>query len=253
MAAGAPPVDLSAARTRVVGAGGVGLVVFGATIAVTPWQVAALVSWDTAAAIVVAWVIAAVWRKNGEETEMLAVREDNSRAAADLLLLSAGVASLVGVGLVLVKAGHSHGSAKAAITAVGALSVVLSWAVVTTVFMLRYAHLYYSGDGGIDFNDPRAKPDYRDFCIRGGDDRHDLSDLRYRHHGPTDTPDGNSARAAVVSIRHRCRRGDDQRRGGAHPVALVRRRATRRRSVASAVPHADDAPPKNEGLTRFMP
>jgi uncharacterized membrane protein len=43
------------------------------------------------------------------------------------------------------------------------LSVFLAWAVVQTVFTLRYAHLYYSGRaGGIDFND-EEEPDYRDF------------------------------------------------------------------------------------------
>ena len=43
-------------------------------------------------------------------------------------------------------------------------SVVLSWAVVHTVFTLRYARLYYWGpDGGVDFNDD-AKPRYSDFA-----------------------------------------------------------------------------------------
>jgi hypothetical protein len=43
-------------------------------------------------------------------------------------------------------------------------SVVLSWAVVHTVFTLRYARLYYLGpDGGVDFND-ESKPRYSDFA-----------------------------------------------------------------------------------------
>ena len=45
------------ARTRVVVAACVGLVVFGVTMALAPWQVAAMASWDVAAAIVVTWVI----------------------------------------------------------------------------------------------------------------------------------------------------------------------------------------------------
>jgi uncharacterized membrane protein len=156
-------MEMAVARTRVMVAVVAGLVAFGVTMPFAPWQVAVMVSWDIAAAIVVAWVLAAIWTKNSTETALLAVSEDNSRAIADALLLLSGVVSLVGVGIVLVKAAHSHGAAKAGITAIAALSVVLSWAVVSTVYVLRYAHLYYSGTpGGIDFNDD-APPDYRDF------------------------------------------------------------------------------------------
>jgi uncharacterized membrane protein len=43
-------------------------------------------------------------------------------------------------------------------------SVVLSWAVVHTIFTLRYARLYYVGtDGGIDFNQDQP-PRYTDFA-----------------------------------------------------------------------------------------
>ncbi|MBV8982235.1 MAG: DUF1345 domain-containing protein, partial [Acidimicrobiia bacterium] len=39
----------------------------------------------------------------------------------------------------------------------------VSWAVVHTVFTLRYASLYYANGGGIDFNED-DKPNYRDFA-----------------------------------------------------------------------------------------
>ena len=46
---------------------------------------------------------------------------------------------------------------------VAALTVILSWAVVHSVFALRYAHEYYTEPiGGIDFKNPDP-PDYRDF------------------------------------------------------------------------------------------
>ncbi len=42
--------------------------------------------------------------------------------------------------------------------------MVLSWAVVHTVFTLRYAHEYYAApSGGIDFKND-APPDYQDFA-----------------------------------------------------------------------------------------
>ena len=52
---------------------------------------------------------------------------------------------------------------KAYLIAVGLLSVVLSWTVVHTVFMLRYARAYYSVPaGGIQFNESEP-PTYLDF------------------------------------------------------------------------------------------
>ena len=41
--------------------------------------------------------------------------------------------------------------------------MVVSWFAVHTVFTLRYAHLYYLEDGGIDFHDARD-PSYADFA-----------------------------------------------------------------------------------------
>jgi uncharacterized membrane protein len=144
-----------------------GAVVFAAAMSQAPWQVASLLGWDTTALVVVALVLLAVWRCDGQATHALARREDNSRAATDLIVLLAGVASLVGVGLILVKGAHADGAAKAFITVVAVASVVLSWLAVQTVFTLRYAHLYYSDDGGIggiDFNGEDDEPDYRDFA-----------------------------------------------------------------------------------------
>ena len=55
------------------------------------------------------------------------------------------------MGFVLVKAARAAGGARPLYILVAVLSVVLAWTVVHTVFTLRYAHLYYTGSGGIDF------------------------------------------------------------------------------------------------------
>ncbi len=50
-------------------------------------------------------------------------------------------------------------------TAIGGLTVVVSWSVVHTVFALRYAREYYSTPvGGIDFKSDDEEPDYQDFA-----------------------------------------------------------------------------------------
>src|SRR5205085_6588006 len=92
-----------------------------------------------------------------------ASREDDSRAVAELTVLVASVVSLVAVGLLLLKGSEAGGADEAIFTAVSAASVVLAWAVVHTVYALRYAHLYYAHNGGMNFHDTND-PTYSDFA-----------------------------------------------------------------------------------------
>jgi uncharacterized membrane protein len=155
------------ARRRVIRASIVGIIVLVPVLAVAPWQVAVLAAWDATAAVLLILVLSRAWSMTSEQTRAFAKREDNTRRESELLLLSAAVASLIGVGLGLVKAGDTHGATRATITGVAVLSVLLSWAVVTAVYTLRYAHEYYAvgTPGGIDFNEKvDGPPDYRDFA-----------------------------------------------------------------------------------------
>jgi uncharacterized membrane protein len=157
------PARVAPAGRRILAAAAGGAVVFAVAMALTPWQAAVLGGWDAAALVTVASALMAVSHRDSEATAALATREDDSRAAADLVVLLAGLVSLVGVGLALVKGADEKGAAEAVFTALGVVTVVLSWAAVQTVFTLRYAHLYYSEGGGIDFNQD-DDPDYRDFA-----------------------------------------------------------------------------------------
>ena len=81
-----------------------------------------------------------------------------------MIVLTAGVALLAAVGLVLLRAGQSHGGTKAYLITIGIVSVGLSWATVHTVFMLRYTRSHYqSPDGAVDFNE-KDPPAYLDFA-----------------------------------------------------------------------------------------
>jgi uncharacterized membrane protein len=160
---GSPSVRFALARTRVAVAVGLGLLTLGLGLALTAWQVAVLIAWSVTGLVIVVWAIAALRRLNGTATQVLATREDDSRTMADVLLLSAAMGSLAAIGLGLLKAADAKGSAQPIITALAVLTVVVSWAVVHTVFTLRYARLYYAVGGGIDFNED-AEPDYRDFA-----------------------------------------------------------------------------------------
>jgi uncharacterized membrane protein len=132
-----------------------------------PWQLSTLIGWDVAAALFVLWVWTSAGRFDTEETRSFATREDDSRVSAQLLVLSACVVSLVGVGFDLLKASESgSGSGHIALVSAAVATVVLSWAAVHTVFALRYAHEYYMPPvGGIDFKSgPGFEPDYQDFA-----------------------------------------------------------------------------------------
>jgi uncharacterized membrane protein len=130
-----------------------------------PWQFAVLVGWDATALTYDAWVWVSVSRFSPSETETLATREDTGRVSTSLLLLSASVASLVGVGFDLVKANQAHDGGRVALTVIAVLTVAASWSLVQTVFALRYAHEFYTKPiGGIDFKTDGLLPDYQDFA-----------------------------------------------------------------------------------------
>ena len=158
------PVPIPSALSRALNSAVSGLVVAAILVAFCPWQVTVLAGWVAAAATYVARVWARTRRLTAKETAAIATREDASRASADLMVLAASVTSLVGVGVTLARASQTTGATRVSLTIAAILTVITSWALVHTIFTLRYAHTYY-GDpvGGIDFKSAEA-PNYHDFA-----------------------------------------------------------------------------------------
>ena len=152
--------DTVAVRLSVTVALGVTVaVVVGNTVS---WRFA-LVGWIAAAGVYVAWTQLIVLGMDADQTRRWATREDPTRWVADVVVLSASVASLGGVGYV-VAAGSHTGAVALAAAIVGVLTVAASWFAVHTLFTVHYARLYYSGEpGGINFHDPEP-PRFRDFA-----------------------------------------------------------------------------------------
>lgn len=149
---------------RLVVSAAAGAVTAVLTLLLGSWQYAPATGWDATAAVFCAWAWLAVWPMSAQATAERATEEDPSRAITDILTLSACIASLAAVGIVLVRAHAAHGTAELLLAGLGLLSVAASWATVHTIFMLRYALLYYEApEGGIDFNQ-RERPSYRDFA-----------------------------------------------------------------------------------------
>lgn len=159
-----PAARFTSARTKLLisalagGVAGVGTLALGADRAAT------LIGWDVSAVVFCVWMWASIWRLDAAGTASHAKRENPGRDLADLVLLSAAVASLIAVGVVLFGAGHAQGSGKYWQAAFALVSVFLSWTLIHTVYTLKYARLFYSSPvGGIDFNEP-DDPAYPDFA-----------------------------------------------------------------------------------------
>lgn len=128
------------------------------------WRYAPAAGWTTAAAVLVVGTWGVIAPMSAGQTAAHATRENPARAMTDLIVLVASVASLAGVVYLLAAGSSGHGAGEAIAAGLGILSVAGAWAVVHTMFTLRYALLYYiDGAGGIEFNqsDP---PEYVDFA-----------------------------------------------------------------------------------------
>jgi uncharacterized membrane protein len=126
------------------------------------WKYAPAAGWIAGAAVYLIWTWMVAGRMSPEQTAAHAARVDITGLMTDVIVVSASVVSLAGVGYLLRAASAERGAIYGA--AVGVGSVVVSWVAIHTVFTLRYAQLYYSGTpGGIDFNDPEP-PAYVDFA-----------------------------------------------------------------------------------------
>jgi uncharacterized membrane protein len=153
------------ARRRLAVSGVAGTVVFVAIhLFGLTWAMAMTTGWSTAAAVFLVWMWLTIGGKDAVETAEWAQAEDLSRAMADVVLLTASVASLIAVGFTLIQAGNHSGAAKWIPITLAVASVALAWGIVHTVYTVRYGDLYYSRPfGGIDFNEEDA-PNYADFA-----------------------------------------------------------------------------------------
>jgi uncharacterized membrane protein len=139
------------------------LVASTAVALVGPLELVPIVGWVVATIVVLTWVWRIIWPQDAAGTERLAEREGASRTT-DTGVLAAAVASLGAVVLAVIRASGAHDVAATAAVLLSLVGAILSWALVNTVFALKYARLYYLDvDGGIDFKQ-REPPAYSDFA-----------------------------------------------------------------------------------------
>ncbi|MFT4230359.1 MAG: DUF1345 domain-containing protein [Microbacterium sp.] len=121
--------------------------------------------WGAGALVTVVWILVVCWPMDAERTREHATREDPGRVVARLIAILGSIASLGAVALVLLQSGRAERPESFLLAAIAVVSVVGSWALIQTDYMLRYARLYYAGDepGGISFNGRPDAPMYTDF------------------------------------------------------------------------------------------
>jgi uncharacterized membrane protein len=141
-----------------------GLVAAAVTIVAGMPELAALVGWIVASGLAMAWVWRIAWPQGHEVTERLAEEEGRSRSTDAAVLLAAG-ASLAAIVVALVRSSEGSDAVGVATVILAVVAAVASWALVNTVFALKYARLYYFDidDGGLDFRQEQP-PSYSDFA-----------------------------------------------------------------------------------------
>ncbi|MET8040640.1 DUF1345 domain-containing protein [Micromonospora sp. NPDC005215] len=146
---------------RALWSSAVGVVAGAATALVGAPELTPLVMWTIAAGTILVWVWRACWSANPRRTEQLAAAEQQSRST-DAVILIASAISLAAVAEALIRASDQQDVVAVTLVILSVVAVVLAWALVNTVFALKYARLYYRHDGGIDFkqDDPPAYADF---------------------------------------------------------------------------------------------
>lgn len=127
------------------------------------WLYAPLTFWDVTALIAAFALWFALRPMDAQETRDHATQADPGRGTAAAILTIASFASLVGVIVLLAHAHSASGVHEVLDIVLGIGSVIVSWALIHLLHTLRYADLYFKGNGAIDFHGPDA-PSYQDFA-----------------------------------------------------------------------------------------
>ena len=127
-----------------------GLIVAVVLLPFITWGLALAGGWNAAAVTFLLTTWAIIIRADSSRAPQLAAREDQTEGSARVLLVGASVASLLGAGYALHLAGQHSGAPRMLLIGTAVLTVVLSWAVINTVYTLRYAGQHFrSKPGGI--------------------------------------------------------------------------------------------------------
>ena len=123
------------------------------------WKLGLLAGWDGFVLGLIVQFVHDIRGHTPASTAAAAKRDDIGHSLLDILVTVAALASLGAVFFML-----TSGSSSLWRIGFGLVSIVLSWAVVHTLFTLRYAAMYFADtEGGVDFGD-NIRPVFADFA-----------------------------------------------------------------------------------------
>ena len=145
------------------------------------WLAASVIGWPGAAPGLVGWVIGAAvflglsWRlfltADEERVRSRAAQEDEKIPVLMLMVLAAVLASLVGIVMAMIEARTGTTFEKGLVAGLAVLTLISSWLVLQTVFVIHYAHRHFGGAPnevfGFSGDPPTSYMDfvYLSFCI----------------------------------------------------------------------------------------
>jgi uncharacterized membrane protein len=161
------PLRIVRARPRLFVAGAVGLALAAVLTIATEWRLATrlLVAWDIAAGLYLILVFDVMAGSDVHRIRARAAEQDEGQVAILVLTVLAALASL---GAIVAELGASTGAGverHPIRLALAAVTILLSWTFIHTIFALHYAHEFYDLEtgGGMAFPGGDGEPDYWDF------------------------------------------------------------------------------------------
>lgn len=128
-------------------------------------------SWTVFSAtyLIMCWIV--IFKKSPEEIRRTAPKDDGSKVFVFLAILISSFSSMFAVLLLIISKDSETSQSKYFVPA-SVFGMLLSWAMVHTLFAFHYAHKYYDDSdddsskaaGGLDFPGNETKPDYVDFA-----------------------------------------------------------------------------------------
>lgn len=102
-----------------------------------------LVGWCTAGITALAWVWRICWRQDPAGAERVA-REESVSRVTDNAIITACTASIAAVVVAPVQSRNQNGDpTSVALVILGVLGTIVAWALVNTVYALKYARMYF--------------------------------------------------------------------------------------------------------------
>ncbi len=151
-------------RIRLITSCLLGVIAAVGTGLVAPVVLGGVVGWICLAFTYTGWTWVSLRRLSPAQVRDLSTTEEPGRRISHGALVLASLASLVGVGLLLV-AGSGASSAVVPLEAlVGTTAVAASWLLVHMIFTAHYASLYYADEASRPVDFDGDDPDYQDFA-----------------------------------------------------------------------------------------